>query len=357
MFSKNVSSLRKQIAVRYTLMLLGMCVFMVLLGYHEFIEESQLRASGQPMHWSWFIFGEYAETIYYIGMPLVWLAGWFWIRQGLLPIDEVTTAMDKLDARSLQSRLPRSGRNDEMDRLAEGFNRMAERLENAFHRIREFTMRTSHELKTPLSIMQGELEIALKDPGLKSELAETIRSELDEIARLRRIIDQLLFLLNADLREQQLKKETVSLSELVTELYEDATILAESNRIRVSLEESADLVIHGDRHRLRQLLLNLVDNAVKYNVPEGFVRLRITAEGKYAVIRVSNSGPGIAPAELAQVFETYFRDVNAISAGKEGFGLGLPIVKAIAEAHGGDVAIESGPEVTVVTVRLPVVRK
>jgi len=231
---------------------------------------------------------------------------------------------------------------------------MTARLDASFQRIREFTLHASHELKTPLTVLHGEMETALNDAALSSAQREQLSSQLDEIQRLARIVDGLTLLAKADAAQLQLAREPIPLHELVREIFADAQILAQSRGVQISLRECADTVVIGDRHRLRQLLLNLADNAVKYCEPQGRVLMELHAEDAVAKFTVANTGPGISPAQMPHIFEPFFRGDASHRRDVDGCGLGLSIARSIAVAHLGELRVESAPgELTIATLQLP----
>jgi signal transduction histidine kinase len=179
-------------------------------------------------------------------------------------------------------------------------------------------------------------------------------SQLDEVRRLSKIVDGLTLLAKADAGQVALQFETVRLDELVRDNFADAQILAEPQGIKVGLETCEEISVRGDRHRLRQLLLNLADNAVKYNQPKGSVTINLRRVENVSEIKITNTGAGIPPKILPRVFDRFFRGDPAHESAIDGCGLGLSIAQWIVSAHGGTVQIESAPsKLTTVTVRLP----
>jgi signal transduction histidine kinase len=280
--------------------------------------------------------------------------GWWLTRKALAPVTVLTQAAEKIHERNLSEKLPRSGNGDELDRLTEVFNAMTARLDGSFQRIREFTLHASHELKTPLTILRGELETALQDEPSTSEQRERLASQIDEIERLAKIVDGLTLLTKADAGQVALKGEPVRLDELVRESFADAKILAQPHGIEVRLEHCDEAVITGDRHRLRQLLLNLADNAVKYNRPGGTVSFSLRRDGPFAALQIANTGAGLAAELQPRVFERFFRGDASHHRVVEGCGLGLSIAQWIVLAHRGEIRFASEPDrLTTVSVRLP----
>jgi signal transduction histidine kinase len=301
---------------------------------------------------------EFWEVMLYGGLPAVVLAlggGWFLMRRALQPMTTLTQAVEKVRPDTLRQPIPRSGNRDELDRLTEVFNHMMTRLDDSFTRIREFTLHASHELKTPLTIMRGEIETRLRDPATAPFDREFFAGQLDEISRLTKIVDALTFLAKADAGQLILNQEPVSLHVLVRDSFADAQLLARSRGLRIEMSTCDEATVRGDRHRLRQLLLNLTENAIKYNHAEGHVTMALTRNNGTAELVIQNSGPGIQPDKVARVFDRFYRGDPAHNNDVEGSGLGLSIAQGIVRAHGGSIELTSEPEkLTTVTVKLPV---
>ena len=300
---------------------------------------------------------ETGEMVFEVGLPAValgLLGGWWLTRKALAPVSKLTEAITRVHERNLREPLPRTGSGDEFDRLTEVFNAMLARLDDSFNRVREFSLHASHELKTPLTVLCGETETALRDESLSPAERERFVSQLDELHRLARIVDGLTLLARADAGQVELKLEPVGLDELVRDNFADAQILADPQHIRVELDGCEPLTVRGDRHRLRQLLLNLADNAVKYNQPQGHVTMGLRRADGAAEFTIANTGTGISPESLPRVFDRFYRGDPAHSHAVDGCGLGLSIARWIVLAHQGTILIESGPsKLTTVTVRLP----
>ena len=300
---------------------------------------------------------EAGEMVFQVGLPAValgLLGGWWLTRRALSPVVGLTEAIKKIHERNLREPLVRTNNDDELDRLTGVFNAMLARLDDSFNRTREFTLHASHELKTPLTILCGETETALRDESLSPAERERAASQLDELRRLARIVDGLTLLAKADAGQVALKPEPVRLDELVRDNFADAQILAEPQGIQVELAACEEISMAGDRHRLRQLLLNLADNAVKYNQREGRVTMSLRRTGDVAEFIIANTGTGIPPEVLPRVFDRFFRGDPAHGQAVDGCGLGLSIVEWIISAHNGSIKIVSVPaKITTVTVRLP----
>lgn len=348
-------TIRTRLTVWYASTLLGSFLLMAAVLYFELVLERRwATAAGKPIDR---IEEEIAEIILIYGVPTAIFTvcgGWWLLRKALVPLDKLATAAERLHIDNLHEPLPRTGNRDEVDRLSEILNATNRRLEEAFARIQEFTLHASHELKTPLAILQGEIEMFMADPSFSAAQREACASQLDEIQRLTKIVDGLTLLAKADAGKIVLSSELVRLDELVQECFADAQILAQQKNIQVVLLACVPVTLKGDRHRLRQLLLNLTENAIKYNVPNGNVEIALAQSGTIAELTIVNTGPGIPSARLSRVFDRFFRGDESHNSDTEGCGLGLSIAQWIVKAHDGEINIASRPEdLTRVTVSLP----
>ncbi|HTB62221.1 MAG TPA: ATP-binding protein, partial [Opitutales bacterium] len=300
------------------------------------------------------------RILLWCGGPAAALAlggGWWIMRRALNPVTALTNAAERLNERTLDQQLPRSGNGDELDRLTEVFNAMTARLNQSFLRVHEFTLHASHELKTPLAVLHGEIETELNDPATTPAQRELLLSRLDEIQRLTKIVDGLTLLTKADAGQIKLNQESVPLDELVREAYEDVHVLARASQVKVLLTHCDKLTINGDRHRLRQLLLNLTDNAIKYNRPEGRLEISLAREKDAAMLTLRNTTMGFDPQVLPRLFDRFYRGDPSHTNEVDGCGLGLSIAQWIVSAHDGTIALalDANQEI-VVTVRLPLAR-
>jgi heavy metal sensor kinase len=349
------------IRTRLTFWYAGILIVSLLVigfGTYEEISE-QLRREHVPHRHSPTerALNEAGEMMLQVGLPAVLLGllgGWWLTRRALAPVAALTAAVERVQEHNLGEKIPRTQNGDELDRLTEVFNAMTARLDGSFSRIREFTLHASHELKTPLTVLCGETETALHDESLSGAERERAASQLDELRRLARIVDGLTLLAKADAGQVALKLENIRLDELVRDNVDDLRILAEPQGIRVELQTCGEVSVLGDRHRLRQLLLNLADNAVKYNQPQGRVTVNLRHDAEHAEFTIANTGAGILPEILPRVFDRFFRGDAAHNGAVDGCGLGLSIAQWIVSAHGGTIQITSETfNETMVTVRLP----
>ena len=260
----------------------------------------------------------------------------------------------RITAENLDQTVPVKNEKDEIGQLTATINDMIRRLHDSFAQVRQFSADASHELRTPLTVMRGEIELCLRNPKTPDQYRHVLESSLEEILRMSKIIDNLLTLGKADIGAAEVTFSEVELKELVAELYEDSVVLAEQKEICVELKEASPIVIVGDRVRLRQLFLNLVDNAIKYTPEGGHVWLSVRRENGSAVFEVQDTGIGIPAGEQQKVFNRFYRVDKARSRERGGSGLGLSIAKWIAELHRGSISVasEHGKGSTF-TVRLP----
>jgi signal transduction histidine kinase len=353
-------TIRTRLTLWFTGVLMVSLLAMGIFAYHELVVEprSEPHPADAAKENEETGIGELFEILAWCGLPALALGlcgGWWLMRRALAPVAALTRAAEHLNEHNLATRLSRTGNGDELDRLTEVFNAMTERLNLSFQRLREFTLHASHELKTPLTVIHGELETALQRQELPAPERERLESELDEVQRLTKIVDGLTLLTRAGAGQVALAHEPVRLDDLVREALADAQSLARPYGVQINLACWEEITVQGDRHRLRQLLLNLTDNAIKYNQPGGTVTLSLRRAGGDAEITVINTGKGLSPEQLPHLFEPFFRGDASHSHAIEGCGLGLSIAKWIVTAHDGTISITSEPgRLTTATVLLPV---
>jgi heavy metal sensor kinase len=280
-----------------------------------------------------------------LGLPLtvaLAISGGYWLmRRALKPVDEITRSAEQITSRNLSQRLPVAATGDELERLASALNRMIARLDESFQYIRRFTADASHELRTPLTVLRGELEAIVQQPRLDAETRATIGSLLEETERLTRIVENLLAISRLDAGEAQMERVRFDLAELAATTTEQMRLLAEDKRIALACQTNGSLAIEGDRARLKQVVVNLLDNAIKYTYPGGKVGVQVSTVDGRAQLAVEDTGIGIPAEALPHLFERFYRVDKARSRQMGGAGLGLAIVKSIVTAHGGQIIVES----------------
>jgi heavy metal sensor kinase len=296
--------------------------------------------------------------VFPFSLLVAWLLGSWIARRALEPVDQIITEVEEIsDGRSLHRRLAQPMVRDEFGRLAETLNEMMGRLERSFVALRRFTADASHELKTPLTVLRAGVERAVTTPNLPQETLVVLEETLHEVNRMTELVDALLTLARADEGRAPLARETVDLRGLVHEVEETGELLAEPGDVRIEAEVPAEPVLLAvDRTRMRQLVLNLLTNAVKYTPAGGRVRITLASEAHRVTLAVSDTGIGIAPGDLPHIFDRFYRaDIARTRTGERaGAGLGLAICRWIAEAHGGTIEVQSRPgRGTTFTVTLP----
>ena len=268
------------------------------------------------------------------------LGVWFLAGRALRPVDAITLTAQRIAAGDLTQRIQTRSK-DEIGRLASTFNDMIARLEASFRQIRQFSADASHELRTPLTIIKGETELALRKPRSPEMYREVLESNLEEIDRMNRTVEELLFLSRADLGEIKVASDPVQLDSLIQEVQQQAIVLGQDRQVETTLGRVEPAQVLGDEWRLREMLLNLVDNAVKYSRHTGTVQLSLVRDGNMACLSVRDHGIGISPEEQGHIFDRFYRTDAARAHFQKGTGLGLSICKWIAEAHHGRIQVES----------------
>ncbi|MDD4858758.1 MAG: ATP-binding protein [Dehalococcoidales bacterium] len=280
------------------------------------------------------------------GLTAILLAafgGLFLATRVLKPVDRITRAAQEIGEHDLTRRIDVHG-EDELGRLAGTLNGMIGRLEAAFERQRQFTADASHELRTPLAIMQAESTLALSKERSEAEYRKALELISQEISYMTAIIGKLLFLARSDAGKEPLTFERTNLKDLLTELAADIDVLARDKDLKFTLGAMEDLSVKGDSVKLRQLFLNIMQNAVRYTPNGGSIFASLTGKNGMAEVSITDTGIGIAPEHLPHLFERFYRVDKARSRAEGGAGLGLAIAKYIAGVHGGriDVSSEAG---------------
>ncbi|HSB72344.1 MAG TPA: ATP-binding protein [Candidatus Methylomirabilis sp.] len=287
----------------------------------------------------------------------VTLIGAFLAQGALRPIDRIVAKARRIGESNLRERLPAPGTSDELGRLVTTLNEMLDRIERSFESQRRFTADASHEMRSPLSRLRSEIEVALRRPRALPEYEEVLRSALEEVERLSRLTEELLILARLDAGEAVPPATAVSLIPLVEEELMRLKPEADARHVGLVLEGAPGPAVNAAPESLRLIVANLLHNAVKFSPPGGRVAVRVLAEAGQAVLAVSDAGPGIPPEDLSRVFERFYRASASRSPDIPGVGLGLAITRAIVETHRGSIAVESPPGAgATFTVRLPLAR-
>lgn len=298
---------------------------------------------------------------YALSLPVVLvlaaLGGWWVSGRALSPLRDFTATAEDIRADQLHRRIPAPPAQDEIRRLAEVLNAMLTRLEKSFAQSQRFAADASHELRTPLTIIGGEIGLLLRTPNLPREAEEMALSVQEEVSRLQRITEQMLLLARFDAGTVTTAHADVDLSQLVQLACEDAELLASSaGSVTVTSEIGPDIHVRGDETHLRRLVLNLLDNAIRYNEEAGRVSCTLTTHSEFVVLTVGNTGPAIPAEARPNLFQRFYRTDAARTRG--GHGLGLSLCREIAHAHQGEIELSmpGKPGWTEFAVRLPVFR-
>jgi two-component system, OmpR family, heavy metal sensor histidine kinase CusS len=278
--------------------------------------------------------------------PLLLLAaasGGFWLsRKALSPVDAITRTARTINATNLSDRLERLTTGDELQRLSDTLNEMLGRIEHAFIRVTEFTADASHELRTPISLIRTEAEIALRRSRGDAEYREALRHILLEAEKTSALVEELLSLARADSGRETLRIASVDLSTIVREVSEQWRELMAARNLTFTCEATdEEITVLGDPNALHRLLTVLLDNAVKYTPAPGTVELRLELRGELATIRVSDSGIGIALEDQPKIFDRFYRADKTRSRNLEGAGIGLAIAQWIVQQLKGSITVQS----------------
>ena len=280
-----------------------------------------------------------------LGLPLavfiIAAGGYLLVRRALTPVEQITRAAERITQHHLSGRLPVAHTGDEMERLSLSLNRMIARLDDAVQNSKRFVADASHELRTPLTVLRGELENLATDPRVGADWRERGASLLEEAEHLSKIVEQLFLLSRLDAGEAQAEWTRFDLSELARTTADQMGLLAEDKGIVLTYAPGGPVPVEGDRVRLKQVVVNLLDNAIKYTPNNGRIQLQVQSVDGHAVLEVADNGIGISPEAVPHVFERFYRVVQTRTDHSESAGLGLSIVKSICSAHGAEVTVQS----------------
>ena len=275
-----------------------------------------------------------------LALVLSGISAFFMIRQTLSPVQRITRTARNIEKKSdLTQRVPYNGPKDEIGQLALTFNQMLEHLNELFQSQKRFVADASHDIRIPLTVIKGNYDLLVRDPS-RADRMDSLNAIGREATRIMTIADSLLTLARLE-STNRMQVEPVPLHKLVREEYQRALQMAGGRSIHV--EDQTQLYVMGDEFQLKQMISNLVDNALIYTSVNGTVSLSLTREDGHACLRVSDDGIGIAPEHLGHIFEPFYRSDKARSRVRGGTGLGLAIVKGIVEKHGGTVSVVTEP--------------
>lgn len=286
-------------------------------------------------------------TVLLIGCPiailLALIGGYFLAGRMLAPIGSMAAKAKEISAHNLSQRLPVMLPNDELGRLATVFNDTLTRLEAAFTQLRRFTADAAHELRTPLTVLRNVGENAVNGVKGAQEYPEIIGSMLEEVERLTQLVEKLLLLTRADGDQIALNMETILLSELTREVSDCLQVLAEEKHQTISFQLQETVSVRGDRATLRLVLMNLMDNAIKYSPANSAILISVYPTQTQAIVCIRDHGPGIAPEHRQKIFERFYRPDTGRARNKGGAGLGLAIAQWAAQINQGKIELESTP--------------
>jgi heavy metal sensor kinase len=278
-----------------------------------------------------------------------WLSGF-----ALAPLTRLAGAARDIDVATLERRLPTRGVEDELEAVTRAFNDTLGRLEHSIGEMRQFSTALAHELRTPLAALRGEIELALRGAGRGGDLQRTLASQIEEIDRLTRLIERVLTLARAEAGQIPLTFRPVDLGEMAASLVEQLEPVALARSITLECESPSSVVAVGDAGWLERLMLNLLDNAMKFTPEGGRVVVRVSRDDDRARVDVADTGIGMTPEVSTHVFERFYQADQARSSASGGAGLGLSLVKWIVDRHHGRITVRSKPlEGSTFTVMLP----
>jgi heavy metal sensor kinase len=282
------------------------------------------------------------------------LGGWILARRSLSPIGYIASKARSITSENLSERLNPRGTDDEMDDLIWTINGMITRLENSFKRMAEFTADVSHELKTPICAMRGEAEVLLSKERKAEEYQEGLAHFVEQFDHFNHMINDLILLSKFDATQVELKMAPLRLDLLIKDLCNLFQVLAEQNKINLEMGAIEEVMVMGDKVRLQQLFMNLIDNAIKYT-SKGFIEVTVKKDEDGTVVKIKDTGIGISQEEQEKIFKRFYRVDKSRSRETGGVGLGLSIADWIANAHHGGIEVDSKlNEGSTFTVYLPI---
>jgi heavy metal sensor kinase len=278
-----------------------------------------------------------------LGLVAGSVAAWWLSGFALRPLSNLVGHIGRIDVTSLGTRLPVRGTGDELDRVATAFNETLARLEVAVEEIRHFSTALAHDLRTPLAALRGEIELALQRRANDDAEQQALVSQIEELDKLKRLIDHVLTLARAESGQIHLRFSAVDVGELAAFLVEQLEPVAQARAVQLACERSGVTIASADASWLERLLLNLLDNAMKFTPAGGSIVVAVIGGDDGVRLQVRDNGIGMSPEVASRVFDRFYRGDPARSSGREGAGLGLSLVRWIAERHGCTVTVTSRP--------------
>jgi two-component system, OmpR family, sensor kinase len=293
---------------------------------------------------------------FFMLLPLMLLlstiAGVFLAALIIRPLKKIVSSVRRITAENLKLRIKNPDTKDEINELVDTFNAMLEKLDESFSTQTQLIQDISHEFRTPLTIMRGEMEVALKKARSPEEYMAVLRSCMEEVIRLSLLVENMLILSRFDSSEVSMTIRPFPVMHLINDIISDLHILAENKSVTIAGSGSDKIIVSGDEHQLRRAMLNIIDNAVKYTDEGGAIMIDVAGLDDCARIKISDSGIGISRENIPLIFNRFFRADKSRSG--DGYGLGLSISKSIINAHKGSLSIESEPgRGTIVSIDLP----
>lgn len=301
------------------------------------ILEDQAESQLNILHW-----------VIWLGLPLALLlsayGGYHLAGRALAPMSRITAQARSINAERLDERLPVTNSHDELGILTETFNDLFSRLQRSFEELKRCTADASHELRTPLSIIRSVGEVGLGRSQDENGYREVIGTMLEEADRLTMLIDSILALMRVEGLQSPLDARTIDLGALAEEVASQFGVLAEAKGQTLRIENSEPLFVSGDRGLLHQVIVNILDNAIKYTQPGGRVMIHVDHMDREAILEIIDNGPGIAPENQQKIFERFYRIDVSRSRTVDGFGLGLTFARRVVEIHGGRIELSNAEQ-------------
>jgi len=274
---------------------------------------------------------------------IVSFVGRLFVKKAFTPINSIVQKVNNITVKDLSLRIEDFQSKDEIGELVNTFNQMISRLETSFNQIKQFSSDVSHELKTPLTVLKGEIEVLKLSSRSIQEYENALPSLLEEVEKLQNMINNLLMISNLETQKQDKNYDLVNLNECILEAFDTVYKLAEIRNQKVEISDLPFCQIRGDRELLIRLFRNLLENAVKYTPEKGEIKLRLLEENTQIIIEVSDNGNGIETEHLGRIFDRFYRVDKSRNWGKGGSGLGLAIVQNIVQLHRAEITVESTP--------------